>query len=491
MHTRALRKVFLSIKGVYYQAEVMGETITWLVPYQFTQNIPTDVDVRVMLTFLELYQTLLGFVFYKLYTDAGLVYPPPIDAKKDEEAAGVGAFSLLEVEAQLAQDAATSQPQNGTAKVVDAEGKTVKGRDVRRSIKEIASIPLPDQDAAPLPTLPKPVVEDGTPDEEFVQQPSSSTPSDALPTLHSLSALPAAPTKLFAPYVIFLSLGTPRSLLEFIIRSFGGRVGWPATVGSGSPFAEDDERITHIIVDRPLPPASSLAEAEMELRRKRKYVQPQWVVDCVNSGKILLEELYGQGKTLPPHLSPFGEGEGAYVPEAVEPGTVKEDEAEEMASDEEDEEEEEEAEAMDEDESEIEDDEDVPKASVVQLEKAIKAAAEKPSDAALLRAAELEAERAGLNAGEFEEGLRKAVKKAKKAGSHSTQKEDKTKTQTGATEVEMNKMLMSNKKRKLYERMKYGERKRAEERAKLEQKRDMIKKEKHKELRKSLHTDRS
>ncbi|KAH9025083.1 Pescadillo N-terminus-domain-containing protein [Lactarius hengduanensis] len=72
--------LFLSIKGVYYQAEVMDQPVTWLIPYQFTQTltrtqIPSDVDVRVMLTFLELYQTLLGFVFFKLYTDIGLVYP--------------------------------------------------------------------------------------------------------------------------------------------------------------------------------------------------------------------------------------------------------------------------------------------------------------------------------------------------------------------------------------------------------------------------------
>jgi pescadillo protein len=39
MHSRSLRKVFLSIKGVYYQAEVMGEKITWLVPYMFTQSV--------------------------------------------------------------------------------------------------------------------------------------------------------------------------------------------------------------------------------------------------------------------------------------------------------------------------------------------------------------------------------------------------------------------------------------------------------------------
>lgn len=39
MHTKALRKVFLSIKGIYYQAEVAGQTITWVVPYQFTQKV--------------------------------------------------------------------------------------------------------------------------------------------------------------------------------------------------------------------------------------------------------------------------------------------------------------------------------------------------------------------------------------------------------------------------------------------------------------------
>lgn len=39
MHSHSLRKVFLSIKGIYYQAEVMDQDVTWLVPYQFTQNV--------------------------------------------------------------------------------------------------------------------------------------------------------------------------------------------------------------------------------------------------------------------------------------------------------------------------------------------------------------------------------------------------------------------------------------------------------------------
>jgi pescadillo protein len=39
MRTRSLKKVFLSIKGIYYQAHIKGVPVTWLVPYQFTQHV--------------------------------------------------------------------------------------------------------------------------------------------------------------------------------------------------------------------------------------------------------------------------------------------------------------------------------------------------------------------------------------------------------------------------------------------------------------------
>ncbi len=39
MRSRGLRKTFLSIKGVYHQAEVVDQTVTWLTPYQFTQSV--------------------------------------------------------------------------------------------------------------------------------------------------------------------------------------------------------------------------------------------------------------------------------------------------------------------------------------------------------------------------------------------------------------------------------------------------------------------
>lgn len=39
MKSRCLRKVFFSIKGVYYQVEIAGEKITWLEGYGFNQHV--------------------------------------------------------------------------------------------------------------------------------------------------------------------------------------------------------------------------------------------------------------------------------------------------------------------------------------------------------------------------------------------------------------------------------------------------------------------
>ena len=62
----------------------MGEKITWLVPHKFSQELPSDVDYRVMLTFLDFYEVFLSFVFFRLYGSLGLRYPPTISSEKDE-----------------------------------------------------------------------------------------------------------------------------------------------------------------------------------------------------------------------------------------------------------------------------------------------------------------------------------------------------------------------------------------------------------------------
>lgn len=73
--TGSLRRSFISIKGIYYQADILGQPVTWVVPHEFSMAIPTNVDFQVMLTFLEFYMTLMRFVNYRLFTRLGWAYP--------------------------------------------------------------------------------------------------------------------------------------------------------------------------------------------------------------------------------------------------------------------------------------------------------------------------------------------------------------------------------------------------------------------------------
>lgn len=343
-----------------------------------------------MLTFLELYQTLLGFVFFKLYTDAELVYPPPLNTSKDEDGSGVNAYSL--------QVSSAAEPDAVKKQTVDADGNAVKGRDVRRTIKEIGTAALPLQEPSPAE-----MSQDQSSGARILEPPTSST-------LQSGSAL-------FSPYTFYLAPGSSRPLLEFVLRSFGGRVGWPASMGSGSPLQEDDESITHVIIDRP---ASTMTSSLQ--RNNRKLIQPQWIIDSINAQKALPEGPYGQSAILPPHLSPFGE-EYTFI-EHSEPIEVDSDisEGEEEAH------------------------KNLP---------SIAAAAVETGDDAALRAVELEAERAGISTEEFDARLDRAARQTKTSNI--------VNTETAARDLEMNKMLMSNKQRKLYERVRHSERKKTAE----------------------------
>jgi pescadillo protein len=58
----------------------MGQTITWVAPYQFNQRLPFDIDYKVIGTFQEFYMALLKFVNFKLFKDIGVKYPLDLSA---------------------------------------------------------------------------------------------------------------------------------------------------------------------------------------------------------------------------------------------------------------------------------------------------------------------------------------------------------------------------------------------------------------------------
>ncbi|CAG8453632.1 1007_t:CDS:2 [Paraglomus occultum] len=306
IHTRSLRKVFLSIKGIYYQAEIKGQTVTWIVPYLFSQRVPDDVDFRVMLTFLEFYQTLLGFVLYKLYADENLKYPPIMEIDKDESAAGLDALLIERARIEEKVEERMKDRTAGDIEEIIENGQNNENKQKLKSEERLKTLPeklqkIQNDDTPSLPpTLPSEV-----PEEDFAD-PTSSTPQITYLSLsNSLSSL-ATFQNIFSSLKFYLSREVPRYSLEFVIKSFGGEVGWDSSVGAGSAFDENDETITHQVVDRPN------VEEKYE---NRVYIQPQWVYDCVNARRLLKVGLYRVGRRLPPHLSPFAESrEGDYMP---------------------------------------------------------------------------------------------------------------------------------------------------------------------------------
>ncbi|EHA20534.1 hypothetical protein ASPNIDRAFT_130434, partial [Aspergillus niger ATCC 1015] len=489
--TNSLRKSFLSIKGIYYQATIQGQDIMWLVPYRFVQRVNGDVDYRIMATFVDFYTTLLGFVNYRLYSTLGLRYPPKFDKRSDENGAELAAFTL----------------EGRTV------GETPKALEANKQASKPSNQEVSKEVQAKVDKVIKTAGLDQTKDEQVTE--TTEEASEAIdkfePTAPEADTLPQPDLSgdeagsLFAPFVFYISREAPKAPLEFILRSFGcSRIGWDAVLGDGAfTHDETDTRITHQIVDRPSLPESSLpaipaASTEGAAQKVRPgtripgrtYVQPQWVWDCINEGKLLRADLYAPGATLPPHLSPWVKpSKGGYDPRASLAEQEEEGEAElDEDSDEEMEEaaDEEKAEAKDEEseaESEEEDDinggMDVAETDEDESESEEEdedfggfddneAASESEDEEEAARTQhqkELEAEAAGLpfsSGGGAGEAAKKKSAQAKKIASKKRKEEE---------ELERQKMMMSRKKRKLLEKMMYSNKQKSEEAAKLRSKR--------------------
>ena len=267
IEARALRKVFVSIKGYYYQAEVKGQTITWIVPHNFgfQPQSPDEVDFRIMSTFIEFYTTLLGFINFRLFNSVNIYYPPKLllsSQNVDENEAG--------------EDGLVSTDEHLIERVAALNQNLLK--------QETGG------DAEPEPEI------DEFPNEEDPLK---------IEELKREAALVKDLKNLFSGMKFFLNREIPREPLTFVIRSAGGQVSWDKDIFPGATFDVSDETITHQIVDR-----DDMATQYLS----RTYIQPQWVFDSFNARQILPVEKYFPGAILPPHVSPFHvEREGDYV----------------------------------------------------------------------------------------------------------------------------------------------------------------------------------
>jgi pescadillo len=484
--SHSLRKSFLSIKGIYYQATIQGQDIMWLVPYRFVQRVTGDIDYRIMGTFVEFYCTLLGFVNYRLYTSIGLVYPPKFDVTSDERGAELGAFTLQ-------GRAVVNAAENGEELPVLTNGyNDANTADVQLKV-EMAAAAQQDQPEDEAGGENNELAEADGMDKFEVAAPKG----DILPQPQTSSNEAAA---LFSNITVFISREAPRHSIEFLLRAFGcKRIAWDTILGEGAfTHNETDPRITHQIVDRPaavetLPTMrgeESSTEQSLQsvkpgyIMPGRIYVQPQWVWDCVNESQLLRTHTYAPGATLPPHLSPWVRPtNGQYDPRATLEEQQLEGEADEDASEVEDlegdevlaledgvsDEEELDAGGMDIAGSEEEQPEEEAEDEFASLDDDMSDDVEENDDPDILHQRELDAEATGKPISS-KENLEKAAKdKARKARESLKTKENE--------EIERRKMMMSNKKRKLYEKMQYGNEKKDVESAKLRKKRRKIEQE--------------
>lgn len=253
---KALRHCFISIKGYYFQAEIKGQKVTWMVPhyYPFQPQSRSEVDFRMMSIFVEFYTIMLGFVNFRLYNQLNLVYPPqfPSNLFQDNE------------------DTMADEEKFVSERIAALNVDLLK---VDTSIEENA-----DDDDFDIDLLEK----EGE-SEQLKQLKQNAEESRKLRTL-------------FKNLKFFINREVPREPLVFIIRCLGGKVSWDKVLFAGATFDEDDETITHQIVDRP-----SMSKRYIS----RDYIQPQWVFDCVNQRSLIATNKYFIGAILPPHLSPF------------------------------------------------------------------------------------------------------------------------------------------------------------------------------------------
>lgn len=280
IEAKALRKVFCSIKGYYFQAEIKGQTVTWVIPHNFGFVQPAEVDMRLMSIFVEFYTTVLGFVNFRLYHSLNLTYPPQLSTVTEAGEADM-------------EDRVAALNQSLQRTVVEEDDE---------NMDNIDSIAVADEEK----------MKEAVHEREMKEKQSN----------------------LFKGLKFYLGREIPREPLVFMIRAVGGEVSWDSSVGVGATFPASDPSITHQVMDRDV---SSVGEMVLG----RFYIQPQWIFDSINRREKCREKDYALGETLPAHLSPFVSDRerrlGDYVPpeqRALEENIEEDEEEEEKSNDE-------------------------------------------------------------------------------------------------------------------------------------------------------------
>ena len=242
--TRSLNCGFISVRGFYYMATIKGEKVVWLVPHSFPIPKDSEVDYRVMLDFLELYEHLLGFLNARLFIEIGMKYPPVYDEQKWSE--GFYIDSIVDVFPQAQEALAEQEPEGDLPEVNDEQRKKM-----REALAKAAA--------------------EGT--EELVEEEDRG---------------------IFADFVFTIDHSVPRDPISFVVKCLGGQVEWNEE--------SEDPKITHTVIDRRQRPDEPRFMKRMYIQPQWVFdslnAKRALPLD-VSDGS------YAPGKELPPRLSPF------------------------------------------------------------------------------------------------------------------------------------------------------------------------------------------
>jgi len=290
--THTLRKVFVSIKGIYYQADVLGSTITWLSPHPQRIKVPMTVDVMTMTYFVEFYLTMLNFVFYRLFNDAGYKYPPTIDSNLLSEGQTVKAVTLEKdvPKIPILKNETPAAPSAQPAPLTAAEKARIAI--VNSKLAQIVAVDENAKDMELVDVKSEPTDEIANEEKklkELEEIPEEFRKIDEIEGENKEQYVVKG--KIFSGFKFFINREIPKQELRFMIRAFGGED------VTEYDLKETDNSITHQVVDRDLD--------KSRLKANREYIQPQWIFDSINAGILLPYHEYAHDATLPAHISPF------------------------------------------------------------------------------------------------------------------------------------------------------------------------------------------
>jgi pescadillo protein len=309
IYTFSLHQAFLTVKGIFHQAEIMGQAVTWVEPHRLGQVIPGDVDFRVMSTFIEFNIVLMQFVNFRLYHEIGIKQPHILDLRNRGNIACLDSIiynifhenrTVIETKTRFKSKNHSINGESNIPRELDQlraytnsltrreeieqtkqghnhkyggknKKKTFSNNDYFINIKVQQSRPNTNIEQCDNLTAPL----------EFDYSHCESTNCKSI----------------FMGMVFYLSREVPYEQLSFIIKAFGGKT---VLDHPSFPISIKPDSVTYYVVDRPL---------QNYKRDNMKLIQPQWIIDSINFNMLVPINLYAPGMVLPPHLCPFANQE--------------------------------------------------------------------------------------------------------------------------------------------------------------------------------------